>query len=318
MNRTNEALLKRLKYINDTQYRPACYKDFEEFEVDGKLYKLERSTLRNKFSVLKNGGYIERYYNSRASFFVLKGIKFGRQRTQHATTEHSISQLSEAIQVLPKESKGLHDIHTSFQVLDIWQILSESKRFKVNEHNKGILLPPFNIDGLKIIANIHHTDTVTVTVACSKNPISAEIDNVDGVIRLAAALARTQERIQRIVDECEKLLPGGYESIIIPDSNTWMVKMWHFGVDSKNYKELETCLTWKDAHGVLLRKYHKKKEGKLKRERQEYPNLSFCEVRRMTNDSRSETEPRVRSVDSDKEKKDIRCPSLVGAQKTLG
>jgi hypothetical protein len=78
-------------------------------------------------------------------------------------TEHSISQLSDAIQVLPKESKGVHDVHTSYQVLDIWKALSESKRFKVNEHNKGILLPHFNIDGLKITANVHHTYTVTVT-----------------------------------------------------------------------------------------------------------------------------------------------------------
>jgi len=130
----------------------------------------------------------------------------------------------------------LHDIHTSFQVPDIWTILSESKRFKINERNKGIILPHFNIDGLKITANIHHTDTVTVTGACSKNPISTKIDDVNGVIRLAAALARTQERIQRIADESGNSLPGGYENILIPNSDTWMVTMWHFGVDTPSYK----------------------------------------------------------------------------------
>jgi hypothetical protein len=280
LNGTYDALLKRLKYINEVEYRPACYKDFEEFEVDGKLYRLKSGTLRNKFSVLMNEGRIERYYNSRASFFVKKGVRFGKQRTQDAMNENSISQLSEAIQLLPKESKGLHDIHTSFQVLDIWQVLSESKRFKVNEYNKGILLPPFNIDGLKITANVHHTDTVTVTVACSKNPVSAEIDDVNGIIRLAAALGRAQERIQRIVDECGQSLPGGYENILIPDSSRWTVTMWHFGVDSAthspNYKEVNICLTWKDAQGVLLRAYNKKEEGKLRRERQEYPNKSVA------------------------------------------
>jgi hypothetical protein len=237
LNSTDDALLKRLEHINKGEYRPACYKDFEEFEVDGKMYKLEPSTLRNKFSALKKEGRIERYYNSRTSFFVIKGLRFGKQRTQHAMIEHSISELSEAIQLLPKESKGLHDVHTSFQAQDIWQVLSESNRFKVNEHNKGILLPPFNIDGLKITANIHHTDTVTVTVACSKNPISTEIDDVNGVIRLAAALARAQERIQRIVDECGQSLPGGYESIRIPDSGTWKIRMWHFAVDTPNTKK---------------------------------------------------------------------------------
>jgi len=90
------------------------------------------------------------------------------------------------------------DFHTSFQVQDIWTVLSESKRFKINEHNKGTLLPHFNIEGLKIAANVHHTDTVPVTVARSKNPISTKIDDVNGMIRLAAALARAQERIQRL------------------------------------------------------------------------------------------------------------------------
>jgi hypothetical protein len=277
LSRTDEALLKRLKYINEVEYRPACYKDLVELEVDGKICKLKYGTLRNKISELKRIGLVERYYNSKASFFVLKGVKFGKQRTIHAMTEYCRSQLSEVIRQLPQGSKGLHDIHTSFQVKDIWTILSESKRFKVNAKNKGILLPHFNIDGLKVTANIHHTDTVTVTVACSKNPISAKIDDVNGVIRLAAALARTQERIQRVVDECGQSLPGGYESILIPDSNTWVITMWHFAVDSPNYKEVDICMTWKDAQGVLLREYNKK-EGKLRKERQEYPNMSLGEI----------------------------------------
>jgi hypothetical protein len=275
LNTTNDAILKRLKHVNEGEYRPASYNDFEEFEIDGKLYRLKIGTLRNRFSTLRKEGRIERYYNSRASFFVIKGIRFGKQRTIQEATEHSVSQLSEAIQLLPKEGRGLHDIHTSFQALDIWQVLSESKRHKVNERNKGILLPPFNIDGLKLTANVHHTDTVTVTVACSKNPVSTEIDDVNGIIRLAAALARTQERIQRIVDECGQSLPGGYEGILIPDSNTWKITMWHFAVDTPNYKEVNTCMTWKDAHGVLLREYNKKKEGKLRKEIQEYPNKSI-------------------------------------------
>jgi len=278
LNRIDEALVKRLKYINDVEYRPASYKDFKILEVDGKLCRLEYGTLRNKFSVLKKKGDIERYYNSKASFFVIKGVKFGKQRTLQALTEYSVSQLSEMIQQLPEVIEGLHDIHTSLQVQDIWQVLSESKRFKVDEHNKGILLPHFNFDGLKITAIIHHTDTVTVTVACSKNPISTKIDDVNGVIRLAAALARTQERIQRILDECGQSLPGGYENILIPDSGTWMIMMWHFAVDTPNYKEVNTCMTWKDARGVLLREYNKKKEGKLRKERQEYPKTSLAEA----------------------------------------
>lgn len=76
-------------------------------------------------------------------------------------------------------------------------------------------------------------------------------------------------------------LPGGYESILIPDSGTWMITLWHFGVDSPNYKEVNTCITWKDAQGVLLREYNKKKEGKLRKEKQEHPKISLAEVAKM-------------------------------------
>ena len=56
--------------------------------------------------------------------------------------------------------------------------------------------------------------------------------------------------------------------------------MWHFAVDTPNYKEVKTCMTWKDAHGVLLREYNKKKEGKLRKERQVYPKIRFGDVQK--------------------------------------
>jgi hypothetical protein len=166
LTKTDEALLKRLKYINEVEYRPASYKDIKNFEVDGKLCILKYGTLRNKISALKKKGDIERYYNSKASFFVIKGVKFGKQRTIHAITEYNIFQLSELIQQFAQADKGLHDIHTSFQVQDIWTVLSTSKRFKINEYNKGILLPYFNINGLKISVIIYHPDTVTSLHSC--------------------------------------------------------------------------------------------------------------------------------------------------------
>ena len=278
MSKMIDAVLSRLKYVNQVEHRPASYSDLKIIEIDGRLHKMNYPTLRNILWILKKEGKVERYYNSKASFFVIKGAKFGKQRTQQATTEYSKSQLSEILQRLPEESEGLHDIHTSFKVPDIWTILSESKRFKIDEHNKGILLPYFNIDGLKITVNVHHTGTVTVTAACSKNPVTTKMDDVNGIIRLVAALARTQERIQRTVDECGNSLPGGYENILIPDSGTWMFTMMHIGVDNPNYKEANICLTWKDAQGVLLREYSKKKEAKLRKERQEYPKTPFSEV----------------------------------------
>jgi hypothetical protein len=70
-----------------------------------------------------------------------------------------------------------------------------------------------------------------------------------------------------------------------------MITMWHFAVDTPNYKEANICLTWKDARGVLLREYSKKKEGKLRKERQEYPKTSLAEAgKRVPNDDESAAE----------------------------
>ena len=204
----------------------------------------------------------------------MKGIKFGK----HKIHDSEVKKLSKTINSLPENDCGLHDIHTKLIVPDIWKIISHSGKYKVIQESSDIVLPSLVLNGMRIRANVHRTDTVTVTVACSNNPISTTIDDSNGVIRLASALSRFQERIQRILDESGESLPGGYESISIPDINTWAVTMWHFAVDSPNYREERVCLTWKDGQGVLLREYSRKKEGNLRKERQEYPRTSLAEA----------------------------------------
>jgi hypothetical protein len=215
---------------------------------------------------------------------VIKGIKFGK----HKIHDLEIQKLSKAINSLPENNHGLHDIHTKFMVPDIWKIISYSGKYKIIQESSDIILPPNILNGMRVRANIHRTDIVTVTVACSSNPISDTIDDSNGVIRLASVLSRFQERLQRILDECGGALAGGYENIPIPDINTWTVTMWHFEVDSPSYREEKICMTWKDGQGVLLREYSRKKQGKLRRERQEYPNTSLGEANeKFLNDNES-------------------------------
>ena len=43
------------------------------------------------------------------------------------------------------------------------------------------------------------------------------------------------------------MLQGGYENIVIPEHSKWTVTLWHFGVDSSNYREVATNnhdVTW--------------------------------------------------------------------------
>jgi hypothetical protein len=147
-----------------------------------------------------------------------------------------------------------------------------------NETSKDIFLNPLNVNELKITTTVHHTDTVSVAVACSMNPV---IVDCKGIIRLSNALTRVEERLLRLVE----VGVGGALSLsskcIIPDHNTWTVTMWHFGADSsREYTGKEFEMTWEDGENAIIRIYTKPMNGKtiIRKERQEYPNVAFEQV----------------------------------------
>jgi hypothetical protein len=301
MSKLVVAIIRKIGYINKTEHRLASYADLKVVEIDGKLQLTDYGTLRNIMSALIKEGRVECPYNSRASFFVLKGIKFGKQKKQ----DLEMKKLSNVISSLPENNHGLHNIHLRFTVLDIWKILFKSGNFKPIQESSDILLPPLIMNGMKIKTNVHRTDTVTISAACSNNPVHVSaIEDVDGVIRLAKALAKTEVCISRTLDECGQMVPGGYERIPIPDSDSWVVTMWHFGVDSDNYLEVNGCMTWKDGQAVLLREY-KKKRNQLRTERQEYPKISFGEARKKLFDLKLVNENSMTGNTQEMSKKDV-------------
>jgi hypothetical protein len=173
------------------------------------------------------------------------------------------------IQELPLNNNSVHDIHLKFQVPDIWTIFSSSSpsssssslssssssNYKPDSKSKDIALPLLNVNNLKIRTTIHRTDTVTVIVACSNAPI---VTDTAGIFRLSNALTRVEERLSRIVDECGKSVADGYESLPIPEHDSWIVTMWHFGHDGSNeYTGEKYCSTWRDAQNALIRNYTK-------------------------------------------------------------
>jgi hypothetical protein len=267
---------------------------------------------------LIKAGKVEREYISRLAFYTLKGVHFGKGKhdsarmmmmTQPMTPNHmgvsSVTAVTDSssssnaiidpnpdpnpnhticniIQNLPPNNNSVHDIHLKFQVPDIWTILSssQSSNYKPEDKSKDIALPVLNVNNLRIITSIHKTDTVTVIVACSNAPI---VIDAPGIIRLCIALTRVEERLSRIVDECGKSVAGGYESLPIPEHDTWIVTMWHFGHDGSNeYTGPKFCSTWRDGQNALIRNYTKRMNSNksppttiIRKERLEYPKKTF-------------------------------------------
>ena len=132
--------------------------------------------------------------------------------------------------------------------------------------NKNLVLPMEELEDGAIDAGItvHHNKTVSISLACSEHPIHFDIA---GLVRLTSSLSQLEERLR-----CKLL-----NRIDIPYYGTWIVNMWHVGIDSKErytgpaYEE-----TWENITGEMYRIYSKLIEDENKRvlrlERQEYPN----------------------------------------------
>src|SRR6476646_8431733 len=150
--------------------------------------------------------------------------------TDNHTVVSSLSSLSSLsfIDTLPTDKHVLHDIRFRFNVDNIWTVISTNHpELKQNEMSKDISLGHLLTHDLTIKTTIHHTDTVSVIVACSLIPVAADLK---GLVRLSNALTRVEERLLRYI-ECA---PPSQSLSPIPDDESWIVTMWHFGHDSPN------------------------------------------------------------------------------------
>jgi hypothetical protein len=99
------------------------------------------------------------------------------------------------IQSLPADKHALHDIRFRFRVDNIWTVISTNRpELRPNEVSKDISVEPLETHGLTIKSTIHHTDTISVMVACSERPVAADLK---GLVRLSNALTRVEERLLR-------------------------------------------------------------------------------------------------------------------------
>ena len=275
---------KRISHLVLVEKRSFCFLDFLDFEVDGEHYSMAHGTFRNKISKLVREGFVGLQYRSGPAFYSLPGHNFTKRKIMtgdHAvvTSMSSMSSVS-FIDNLPFNKHALHNIRLKFVVEGIWSAISANHLLlRTNDKSKDIALDPIQTNGLTIRVTVHHTDTVSVMVACSLNPVAVD---VKGLVRLSNALTRVEERLLRFVGIWPLSLSLSCPSPI-PDHSSWIITMWHFGTDSLDeYTGKEFEMTWIDAESALMRVYTKDlKDGKgirIRTERQEYPDKSFDEA----------------------------------------
>ena len=106
-------------------------------------------------------------------------------------------------------------------------------------------------------------------------------------MQLFEALTRTEVHIVSIIDNyCRANNSNQSQPLsdvsIIPSYRNWIVKMWHFGVDSiDEYSGKEFHVTFEEGMSDLIRIYTKRMDGnkqKGRAERQECPNQEVADI----------------------------------------
>lgn len=184
----------------------------------------------------------------------------------------------------PFNKQALHNIRLTFEASGIWHILSKAYPDRIEDNSQDILLQPLTFfDYIDVTITIHHTSTVSVAVSCSHRPIAVDAKDI---MQLSEALTRTEVHLANIVDNHSRA--NSNKSLqnltTISSYRNWIVKMWHFGVDSiDEYSGKEFHVTFEEGMTDLLRIYTKRMEGnnhkqKVRVERQEYPNQEVADA----------------------------------------
>ena len=287
MSELSQAMDKHIEHIVLHEERPFCFVDFRRFEVDAKEYRMVHGTFRNEISKRIKSRKVERVYSQGTAYYTLVGHRFG---TPLMTPNHTGGILSSGeapigrqtplykwLKNLPVEEQSLHNVRLRFEAENIWHNFSGIYPQHINETSKDIELEPwlFNND-IDITITIHHTDTVTIAMACSYKPLATD---ENGLVDCIEILVRIEERITGILSkECKE----NYLNVSVPSFRKWIGVMWHFGVDGIDTYDKEAFrVTIGEGISDIYTIYTKRmKDGRLKPrvERQEYSNNPFVNI----------------------------------------
>jgi hypothetical protein len=275
----DEAMGEHMAHIVLSLNRPFSYQDFMQFHVDGEVYEMRHGTFRNKICSLKKKGEIELDCSSGIAFYTLKGYRFGKAVTLgHTGASDCNNNLSDYLMTLPLGMRTVHNIRLLFRVHGLWLLLASDPAMIISPGSKDIRLRAMKLDALVIGVVVHRTDTVTVEVSCSLEPIPL---SVEGILVLSNALTRVEERLSVIIKNAQALLSNSPD-LHVQDNRSWQVTMWHFGRDSSTEcGGREFHMTWGTAENTLIRAYTKDMgdgRRRVRLEKQEYPKKRFLEA----------------------------------------
>ncbi|WP_148686365.1 hypothetical protein [Candidatus Nitrosocosmicus hydrocola] len=268
--KAKDSIYLKLKEIVEKSGNDVTYKDFISFDLLGVHYSYTPGTIRNNFSVLRREGKIELVCRSPIAFYTLAGLKYEKGMTyRYRGVQNKIVDFYiKVFKIHGLNDPAIHDIRLKFNIPDIHSILPSIKSNLITNidkiSNKDITLKDIPLKDIIVKTTVHHSNNVTVMIACSENPIPF---NSMGLSTLTSALTRVEERLQRELDtyyqnkldetneyDCNNGL------FKVPHHMSWTVAMWHFGQDSSLGLSGKTFdINWNEVH-ELYHIYLKKRK----------------------------------------------------------
>jgi DNA-binding transcriptional ArsR family regulator len=193
-----------------------CWRDFKELNIS-------HGTIRNNLSTLKKMGLIEYSHKSKDAYYTLP-----KGSLQDAMTLDRLwvtkRELALLIKRLAFDTPAVHNIRLRFHCPAIYNtLLRLGAAEKILPKSEDLVLPRETLENngsIKAGITVHRNDVVSVSLACSDHPIHFDIA---GLVILTSSLCRLEERLRSKV----------FNLIDIPYSGSWIVTMWHVGMDSK-------------------------------------------------------------------------------------
>ena len=277
MSELDLAMEKYIEQIVLEENRPIRAVELRQFDYEGKEYKMSIGTCRNKLSKFKKAGKIEVQFRSSEAYYSIPGHTFSKQVIpDHVGVISLIGRQTPLYRWLknrPVTKQSLHDIRLIFYAKGIWKVYSYRYSHLIDSTNKDIKLSPIPfLNDIEVKITVHHSDTVSVAIACSYRPF---VIDVPDILYLVEVLTRIETTISAFCIICD------CESITVPRYTNWIAKLWHFGWDSLDrYDGEEFHITFEEGISDLWRIYTKKmKVGKkLRIEHQEMPNKPILEA----------------------------------------
>jgi hypothetical protein len=262
MSELDDAMKEHMAYLVLVEHSTFSYKDFRNFEVNQKSYRMSHGTFRNKIREMIQKDEVEVHTKSNPNFYTLKGCRFDNEKpmtsnhTEVITTQKLIRHpLYLILEDAVFGERAVHNFHVTFKAEGIYDILSNNPQLikGINKHNKGIKFNYCNVDKFSIILSVYPTNTCQIVIGCSENPI---LLNFEGVNKLTTTLCRIEERLSY-------LCSGSF--LKIPNYKYWIITLWHIGKDSiSEYSGKMFHCEWGLAEEMILRIYSKKIENKKK------------------------------------------------------